>query len=482
MKTSSRKHLALAVAVLNCVAFPLLAPQDKAPVANPDSFTMNANTTLSLLAPGVLANDTDQDGDPLTAALASNVSHGALTFNANGSFNYTPANNFTGTDSFIYQASDGIAFSGNAIVTITVNAPVNHPPVVTNIKFNTGANTTFLGFFFPEFASDADGDLLTFRIIQMPSHGTLSFTSPARADYTPNSNFLGTDTFTYVANDGKEDSNVGTVSFIVLPVLSINNVSVLEGSFFSGNTATFTVTLSPPSSQKVTMDWKTETLTALASTDFITASGTLTFSPGDQHHTISVSTIPDRVLEPDEIFLVRLSSPTNAVVTDFQFGAGKCTILNDDPFIGVTEGIPPEALVKVGERFTYGIQWTHPVRWRLLDTVDIRIIDDEDSVLNVRFDEAANTFTLFNPVNGKFLHPDAPGSRTHFETDAAVMYLENSQVLGSGPTGPSVLLNLNLSFKPKAAGRVFRVEAFATDDDGNQQGFDEAGIIGVLRK
>ena len=65
---------------------------------------------------------------------------------------------------------------------------------------------------------------------------------------------------------------------------------------------------------------------------------------------------------------------------------------------------------------------------------------------------------------------------------APVMYLENSQVLGSGPTGPSVLLNLNLSFKPKAAGRVFRVEAFATDDDGNQQGFDEAGIIGVLRK
>ena len=81
-----------------------------------------------------------------------------------------------------------------------------------------------------------------------------------------------------------------------------------------------------------------------------------------------------------------------------------------------------------------------------------------------------------------FMHPDVPGSRTHFETSAAVMYLEKSEVIGSGLTGPSVLLNLNLSFKPKAAGRVFRVEAFATDDDGNQQGFDEAGIIGVLRK
>ena len=109
-------------------------------------------------------------------------------------------------------------------------------------------------------------------------------------------------------------------------------------------------------------------------------------------------------------------------------------------------------------------------------------MDEEDSVLNVRFTEAENTFSLFNPASGKFLHADAPGSRTHFETSAAVMYLENSEVIGSGPTGPSVLLNLNLSFKPKAAGRVFRVEAFATDDDGNQQGFDEAGMIAVLRK
>jgi hypothetical protein len=62
------------------------------------------------------------------------------------------------------------------------------------------------------------------------------------------------------------------------------------------------------------------------------------------------------------------------------------------------------------------------------------------------------------------------------------MYLEYSEVIGSGPTGPSVTLNLALSFKPRAAGRVFRVEAFATDDFGNQQGFDEAGAIGVLAR
>src|SRR5437899_10600410 len=121
MKILLRNQLAIGVAALTCLAFPLLAAQNKPPVANNDSYSVNANSTLTVQAPGVLANDTDQDGDPLTALLAANVSHGTLTFNANGSFNYTPTNNFTGTDSFIYQANDGKALSGNAAVTITVN-------------------------------------------------------------------------------------------------------------------------------------------------------------------------------------------------------------------------------------------------------------------------------------------------------------------------------------------------------------------------
>ena len=47
-----------------------------------------------MAAPGVLANDTDPDGDPLTAVLVTGPSHGTLTLNANGSFTYTPAANY----------------------------------------------------------------------------------------------------------------------------------------------------------------------------------------------------------------------------------------------------------------------------------------------------------------------------------------------------------------------------------------------------
>ena len=60
-----------------------------------------------MAAAGVLGNDADPDGDPLTAVLVSGPSHGTLTLNANGSFTYTPNANFNGTDSFTYRASDG---------------------------------------------------------------------------------------------------------------------------------------------------------------------------------------------------------------------------------------------------------------------------------------------------------------------------------------------------------------------------------------
>src|SRR5262249_31161410 len=65
-------------------------------------------------------NDTDADGDSLTAVLVSTATNGTLTLSANGSFAYTPANNFTGSDSFTYKANDGLANSGVATVTLTV--------------------------------------------------------------------------------------------------------------------------------------------------------------------------------------------------------------------------------------------------------------------------------------------------------------------------------------------------------------------------
>jgi hypothetical protein len=92
------------------------------PVAVDDDYSITENTTLDVPAPGVLNNDSDPNGDPLAASLASDPSHGTLSsFLPDGSFSYIPNLDFTGTDSFTYKANDGFVDSNEATVTITIN-------------------------------------------------------------------------------------------------------------------------------------------------------------------------------------------------------------------------------------------------------------------------------------------------------------------------------------------------------------------------
>ena len=77
---------------------------------------------MTVAAAGVLNNDTDVEHDPLTAVLVSGPTHGTLSLNSDGSFAYTPAANFNGTDSFTYHANDGALDSAITTVAITVTA------------------------------------------------------------------------------------------------------------------------------------------------------------------------------------------------------------------------------------------------------------------------------------------------------------------------------------------------------------------------
>ncbi len=105
-----------------------VADNNMAPVANDDAYTIDEDSVLSIPASGVLINDTDIDGNILTATLISGVSNGMLVFNSNGSFTYTPNANFNGIDSFTYQVSDGSLTSNIATVTLSVTS-VNDDPV-----------------------------------------------------------------------------------------------------------------------------------------------------------------------------------------------------------------------------------------------------------------------------------------------------------------------------------------------------------------
>ena len=108
-----------------------------APVAVNDVYNINQDTPLNPPAPGVLGNDTDADGDSLTAHLVSSPSHAAtFVLNADGSFSYTPVAHFTGVDTFTYKANDGIDDSG--VATVTINIADTEPPVINAaVRLNT---------------------------------------------------------------------------------------------------------------------------------------------------------------------------------------------------------------------------------------------------------------------------------------------------------------------------------------------------------
>ena len=99
------------------------------PVAVNDGYATGENTALTVLAPGVLANDTKTSGHTITAAVVATSAHGTLTLNADGSFTYTPTTGYSGSDSFTYKDTDATAgtTSNTATVTIVVDAT---PPVV----------------------------------------------------------------------------------------------------------------------------------------------------------------------------------------------------------------------------------------------------------------------------------------------------------------------------------------------------------------
>jgi len=172
------------------------------------------------LSDTVMGNDSDIDGDELTARLIRGPEHGELVFNDDGTFTYTAEAGFTGEDCFRYQLNDGMANSRVALVKLNVG------PVTSNIApFSIeDAYTVTTGQTLTEAApgvlsndTDADGDPLTATLVDNATHGALTLNADGSFSYTPEAGFTGSDTFTYMANDGTDDGNVVTVTLTVTP-------------------------------------------------------------------------------------------------------------------------------------------------------------------------------------------------------------------------------------------------------------------------
>src|SRR2546428_1173571 len=183
----------------------------RAPVATDDSYGLNKNTSLPGDPPGVLGNDTDLDGDALTAVLVNTAAHGSLSLNANGGFTYTPISNYFGADSFTYRANDGLTNSGIATVTLTITN-VNRAPVAADDSYGLNKNSS-LTVNAPGVLSndtDLDGDSFTAVLVATAAHGSLTLNANGSFTYTPVSNYFGPDSFTYRASDGVANSGIET--------------------------------------------------------------------------------------------------------------------------------------------------------------------------------------------------------------------------------------------------------------------------------
>lgn len=210
-----------ALAATQTVFVTVLAVNDNAPIATNDSYNVNAGSVLTIAIPGVLATDSDTDGDTLSAVLVSSVSNGLLTLNLDGSFTYTPNPNFNGTDSFTYRAADGSTLSNLATVIITV-LPNNSIPSANDDSYSIEENGVLdvaaAGVLGND--TDIDGDPLTAALVSGPSNSVLVLNIDGSFTYTPNVNFNGIDTFTYRVSDGQGGFAVGTVQITVRPTLA----------------------------------------------------------------------------------------------------------------------------------------------------------------------------------------------------------------------------------------------------------------------
>ncbi len=191
------------------------------PVAANDSYAVTKATPLTVAAPGVLANDTDTAGLPLTATLVAGPAHGTVTLNANGSFTYTPSGLYLGPDSFTYNASDGSSSSNVATVSLNVTGP-DDPPTAGSISSYVAENFV-LNLPAPgilNYASDPNGQPLTAILVSPPTHGTISFSANGAVTYTPAANYIGPDSYSFQVSDGTLLSNVATDSINVAPLYS----------------------------------------------------------------------------------------------------------------------------------------------------------------------------------------------------------------------------------------------------------------------
>jgi len=201
-----------------------VASVNNSPVASSRSLTIEEDTPVAIT---LVASD--PDGDTLTFTLTAAPTHGTLT-GAPPDLTYTPARHYFGPDSFTFTATDGLATSAPATVSLSIT-PVNDAPEAAAQTLSTREDTDKA---ITLTAVDPEGDPVSFTVVSSPSHGTLTGTPPALT-YTPAQHYQGPDRFTFTASDGVATSAATSISLTVTelndaPIAQAQTLTVPAGS------------------------------------------------------------------------------------------------------------------------------------------------------------------------------------------------------------------------------------------------------------
>lgn len=274
----------------SAVKFTAPAP-NKPPVANEQSATTAEDTAVSLTL-----SASDADNDVLSYAIKTQPEHGTLSAinTLTGVVIYTPETDYVGTDSFGFTVSDDEATSVEASVSIEISA-VNDAPVAQAQTLSVAEEGT-LDITLE--ASDADGDTLTYAIASQPQNGTLNSLNAANGtlSYTPNTDFEGSDSFSFTANDGALSSRPATIIINVSNSNDAPGISDVPDTETSRSAQTIRFTVNDPDEEALSVTASSSDEAVIANPLSPSCSGTactLSFTPAGPGTTTMTLTVTD---------------------------------------------------------------------------------------------------------------------------------------------------------------------------------------------
>ena len=266
-------------------------------------------------------------------AVETNETYTVRLFGASN-LSYAASRNGTGT---IVNDDAGPVVSVNNVIKVEGNSGTANAAFAVSLS-RSSAQTITVKYATADGTATAGSDYTT-------TSGTLTFTAnqtsktvnvPVKGDTTSEAD----ETFSLILNTPVNatvgSAGTGTITNDdAVPSLSITDVTTAEGNGGS-TTASFTVTLGTASGQTVSVDWTTTAGTASAGADYVAATGTVSFPPGQTSKTVGVSVLGDTIDEVNETYTVDLTNPVDVTIADNQ---GLGTITDDDPApsIGVTD-------------------------------------------------------------------------------------------------------------------------------------------------